>query len=218
MIGIVSASTVQEFLAFASLGISHIVAREAADHILFLVALAAAYRPKEWRSVLWVVTAFTVGHSISLALAVSRRVPVPPKAIELAIALTILVTAIENLVATNRQQVGAAGARSWSFRYRPALAAIFGLVHGAGFAEYLRALFVEQVAVPLAGFNVGIEIGQVLVLSCAAIVLVVLDRVIDTLRARAAWWRLATHRSRVVLVSSIVALVAARWVATRAAW
>src|SRR5262249_50854053 len=113
---------------------------------------------------------------------------------------------------------GESRAPGWSLRYRPALAAIFGLVHGAGFAEYLRALFVEQVAVPLAGFNVGIEIGQVLVLSCAALVLVGLDRGIDVLRARAAWWRLATHRSRVLLVSSIVAIVAARWVAARAAW
>jgi HupE / UreJ protein len=204
----------QDFLAFASLGVRHIVAREAADHILFLVALAAAYRPTEWRSVLWVVTAFTVGHSISLALAVTGGVPVPPPVIELAIACTIMVTAIENLVASD----WTSGERSRRFRYRPVLAGIFGLVHGAGFAEYLRALFVEQVVVPLAGFNVGIEIGQLLVLACATVALVGLDRAIDVSRAHAAWWRLATHRSRVVLVSSLVAIVAARWVAARAVW
>ena len=214
MMSLWATSTVQDFLAFASLGIRHIVAREAADHILFLVALAAAYRPREWRSVLWVVTAFTVGHSISLALAVSGRVPVPPPVIELAIACTIMVTAVENLVATD----WVSGKRRWSFRYRPALAGVFGLVHGAGFAEYLRALFVDRVAVPLAGFNAGIEIGQVLVLSCAAVALVGLDRAIDVIRAHASWWRLATHRSRVALVSSLVAVVAARWVAARAAW
>jgi HupE/UreJ protein len=216
MMSIWATSTGQDLLAFASLGIRHIVAREAADHILFLVALATAYRPAEWRSVLWVVTAFTVGHSISLALAVSGRLPVPPPVIELAIACTIMVTAIENLVATD--WTSGTGERRWSFRYRPALAGVFGLVHGAGFAEYLRALFVERVAVPLAGFNVGIEIGQVLVLSCAAVALVGLDRAIDSIRAHASWWRLATHRSRVVLVSSLVAAVAARWVVARAAW
>lgn len=214
MISAGSASAQQDFLAFAALGVKHIVAREAADHILFLVALAAAYRPAEWRAVLGVVTAFTVGHSISLALAVTGRVPVTANVIELAIVVTIMITAIENLVATE----WSSGKRRWSFRYRPAFAAIFGLVHGAGFAEYLRQLFVEQVAIPLAGFNAGIEIGQIFVLSCAALALVTLDRALDALRAHVQWWKFATHRSRVVLISSAVAIVAARWIAARAVW
>ena len=67
-----------EFLAFLRIGFSHIVALDGADHILFLFALAAIYRPRDWRGALWVISAFTVGHSITLALAACRGVVTVP--------------------------------------------------------------------------------------------------------------------------------------------
>ena len=81
-----------ELAAFAQLGFRHIVSIEAMDHILFLLALAAIYRPRDWRDALWVVTSFTVGHSITLALAVTGVVTLPTALIEFLIPVTIVAT------------------------------------------------------------------------------------------------------------------------------
>ena len=124
-----------ELLTFIQLGFRHITNLQAMDHILFLLALAAIYRPRDWRNALWVVTAFTVGHSITLALAVTGAVVLPIKLIEFLIPVTIVATCIENLIVRDRATAPLKG------RYRPIFAAVFGLVHGAGFADYLRNLF-----------------------------------------------------------------------------
>jgi hypothetical protein len=93
---------------------------------------------------------------------------------------------------------------------------LFGLVHGAGFANYLKALFVERVAVPLFGFNVGIELGQVLVLLGAALLFLGADGSLERLRRRASWP--SALRLRVVGVSVAVILVASRWAVERSPW
>ena len=199
-----------ELLAFIQLGFRHIVNPEAADHILFLLALAAIYRPRDWRKVLWVVTAFTVGHSITLALAVTNTLTLPTDWIEFLIPVTIVATGVENLVVQD-------GARSFrGGRYRPVLSGVFGLVHGAGFANYLRSLFVARVAVPLFGFNVGIELGQVLVLSMTAVTFVAIDRGLELLRPRRSAG--TALRWRVVTISVVVIAVATRWAAQRVPW
>jgi hypothetical protein len=193
-----------ELATFVTLGFRHIVDIAALDHILFLLALAAIYRPRDWRGALWVVSAFTVGHSVTLALAVTGALVLPTPVIEFLIPLTIVATCIENLAVRDRRQ------EAWG-RYRPVFAAVFGLVHGAGFANYLRGLFVDQLALPLFGFNVGIELGQVLVLALAAVALAGLDRLLGLLPRRS----LGTLRLRVVAVSALVALIAARWAVER---
>ena len=158
-----------EFLTFVQLGFRHITNLGAMDHILFLLALAAIYRARDWRSALWVVTAFTVGHSITLALAVTGAVVMPIALIEFLIPVTIVATCIENIIVRDRAAAPLKG------RYRPVFAAVFGLVHGAGFADYLRNLFVDRIALPLFGFNVGIELGQIVVLIFAAAFLLAAD-------------------------------------------
>jgi hypothetical protein len=182
-----------DWLTFAHLGFRHIVDASAADHILFLLALAAIYRPSDWRRALWVVSAFTVGHSITLALAVTGAVTIPSPVIEFLIPVTIMLTGVENLIVRD------------GGRYRPVFAGVFGLVHGAGFANYLKSLFVDHVAVPLFGFNVGIELGQIVVLSAVAIGLAGVDRLIPV-------------RIRVVAVSTVVAIIAAGWAVERRPW
>ena len=102
-----------EFLAFAGLGFRHIVNSAAADHVLFLLALAAIYRPRDWRDALWVVTAFTVGHSITLALAVTNTLALPTAWVEFLIPVTIVATGIENLLVHDRAHT------LWGGRYRP---------------------------------------------------------------------------------------------------
>lgn len=199
-----------EFLTFAQLGFRHIVDVEAMDHILFLIALAAIYRFRDARNALWVVTAFTIGHSITLALAVTGLLALPSTLIEFLIPVTIVITGIENLIVSDRTRA------PWGGRYRPVFAGVFGLVHGAGFANYLKALFVEHIAAPLFGFNVGIELGQIVVLIAAAVLLGALDRGIAALRLSSDRW--PALRVRVVAVSLLVVMVGSAWAVERSPW
>ena len=199
-----------EFLTFLQLGFRHIVDLEAMDHILFLVALAAIYRFRDLKRVLWVITAFTVGHSVTLALAVTGILTMPSAIIEFLIPVTIVATGIENLLVRDRERA------AWGGRYRPVFAGVFGLVHGAGFANYLKALFVDRLAVPLFGFNVGIELGQIVVLALIAVAFLVLDGSIRRLRAPSASWE--PLRVRVVAVSLLVVTVGSAWAVQRSPW
>jgi hypothetical protein len=190
---------VSDLIAFAGLGFRHIVDPGSTDHLLFLVALAAIYRGAEWRAALPVVTAFTVGHSLTLAVAVSGSAPLPTSLIEFLIPVTILLTGAENIVGGARMP--GSGLR----RYRPVLASLFGLVHGAGFANYLSGVFAGPVAVPLLGFNLGIELGQVLVLAGLAVALVAVDAIVGP-------------RRRTVLLSAATGTAAAAMAAGRLPW
>jgi len=195
-----------EFGVFVTLGFRHIVDLEALDHILFLVALAATYRVRDWRDALWVVSAFTVGHSVTLAFAVTGALVLSPRLVEFLIPLTIVAACVENLVVREQRRTG------WRGGYRPVFAAVFGLVHGAGFASYLRSLFVDRIALPLFGFNVGIELGQVVVLVLGAVALAALDRLLALAATRRG---ASVLRWRVIAVSAAVALIAARWAVER---
>lgn len=199
-----------ELSTFIQLGFRHIVDAGAMDHILFLLALAAIYRGRDWRDSLWVVSAFTVGHSMTLALAATGALRIPSRLTEFLIPLTILATGIENIWVRNRSQAPLQG------RYRPIFAGVFGLVHGAGFADYLQRLFTGSIVVPLSGFNLGIELGQLVVLAAAGGVLASLDRLLLLLRAPGA--APSPYRLRVVAVSLIVVAVAAQMAAARRPW
>ena len=190
-----------EIATFVQLGFRHITDLDAMDHILFLVALSAIYQPKDWRKALWVISAFTVGHSITLALAVTGAIRLPTRVIEFLIPITIIATCIENIIVRDRERAPMRG------KYRPVFAGVFGLVHGAGFANYLRDLFTDHIAVPLLGFNIGIEVGQIVVLAIAAVALVTIDRLL----------RLPL-RARVVAISTIVLAVATHWAIQRNPW
>jgi hypothetical protein len=199
-----------ELISFIRLGFRHITDLEAMDHILFLVALAAIYRGRDWRDSLWVISAFTVGHSITLALAVTGTLLLPTRIIEFLIPVTIVATGLENLVVTNRARAPLAG------RYRPVFAGVFGLVHGAGFANYLRELFSGSIALPLFGFNVGIELGQLVVLLVAGLGLAALDHVFGLATSR--WPLLSPYRIRVIAVSLAVVAAATAMAASRTPW
>ncbi len=199
-----------EFLSFVHLGFRHIADVGAMDHILFLLALAAIYRGPDWRDSLWVISAFTIGHSITLAVAATGVLRIPTPLIEFLIPLTIVATGIENVVVRNRSQAPLGG------RYRPVFAGIFGLVHGAGFATYLQSLFTGSIVVPLFGFNLGIELGQLAMLAAAAVVLAGIDSLVTAVRQTGALP--SAYRLRVLGVSLVVVLVAARMAAARSPW
>jgi hypothetical protein len=199
-----------ELLAFMELGFRHIVDVSAMDHILFLLALAAIYRWRDWRDALWVVSAFTVGHSTTLVLAVTGTLTISSQLVEFLIPLTIVAACAENLMVRDRARA------PWGGRYRAVLAALFGLVHGAGFATYLRSLFVDHIAVPLFGFNIGIEAGQIVVLACAATLLTLVDASLR--RMHLPRGAPAPLRLRVVAISTVVMIVAGAWAIQRNPW
>ncbi len=194
-----------ELFTYLRLGFHHVASLGALDHILFLCALAAVYRPRDWKSALWVISAFTLGHSLTLALVVTRVVELPESWIEFLIPLTILLTCVANLVEQRK-------ATDPPDRRRAIAAIIFGLVHGAGFAGYLRAMFLDPITLPLIGFNLGIEAGQILVLSIVCLTLTMADRLLGVGLPGAS--PIGFHR-RMTLVSSLAGVVAAGMAVTR---
>ncbi len=149
---------------YLQLGLRHIADLSGYDHILFIAALSIPYSFADWRRLLWLVTAFTVGHSITLVLATLQLVTIAPTVVEMLIPLTILGAAALAVVEQRRASSRQDGAVP---RVRFVLAAVFGLIHGLGFSGYLRSLLGEEerMAIPLLGFNVGLEIGQLAILS-----------------------------------------------------
>ena len=141
------------FPTYFQLGFEHITDLNGYDHMLFLLALCAAYRYSEWKQILVLITAFTVGHSVTLALSVLNVIPINSTWIEFLIPVTIFATSIKNLLA--KQQKAA------TTTYLMAL--IFGLIHGMGFSNYLRSLLGDELLLPLFAFNIGIELGQMIV-------------------------------------------------------
>lgn len=193
-----------DFVAYLQLGFRHIVSTSAADHVLFLLVLAAIYRPRDWRAVIWVVTAFTLGHSLTLALAVTGLLALPGAWVEFLIPVTIVATGIENLILRERAASGRGA------RHRPVIALVFGLVHGAGFAGYLRGLLLDDIGWPLLGFNLGVELGQLTVLAATAALFLVIDRSLGRLR-EVIRFRVAPFHLRLTAVSTAVAAVATVW-------
>lgn len=156
-----------DFLIYLRLGFDHITDPRGYDHILFVVALCAVYTLRQWRQVLILVTAFTIGHSITLALATLRLINYSTALIELLIPVTILITATTNFFykEPKRRLLSAAKQPGAVGRYGLALA--FGLIHGMGFSNYLRSLLGREANIvqPLLAFNIGLEIGQLVIVS-----------------------------------------------------
>jgi HupE / UreJ protein len=148
-----------------------------------------------------------VGHSVTLALAVTDVLVLPSRVVEFLIPVTIVATGIENLLMRDRAARGAGA------RHRPIFAALFGLVHGAGFAGYLKSLFMDHIALPLLGFNIGIEAGQIVVLLAAAVLFVGADGLLRTLPLRKGWPD--AFQLRVLTVSAVITIVASGWAVER---
>ena len=159
------------FATYLHLGFLHICNPRATDHLTFLLALCAPYVLADWRRVLALVTSFTVGHSLTLALATLRLVTFPPATIAALIPVTIMATAVFNLARAGRPCLPTApprrGPAPLLLTAPNALAAAFGLIHGLGFSNYLRELLGQQArpVLELLAFNVGVELGQVLIVS-----------------------------------------------------
>lgn len=146
---------VSEFQAYMTLGLRHITDPRAYDHLLFVVTLCAPYTTREWKRILLLVTAFTLGHSLTLAMAALAIISPPQAVIETLIPLTIIGTAFQNLLVNNPSQN----------RSRYLLVLIFGFIHGMGFSGYFKSLLGDSANIiyPLFAFNLGIEAGQLII-------------------------------------------------------
>jgi hydrogenase/urease accessory protein HupE len=154
-----------DFGLYFELGYQHIADLRGIDHILFVMALCLRYQFEDWRKILVLVTAFTIGHSITLAMSVFNLLDYPVKWIEFLIPVTIVVTAISNVFV-----------KKFVYKTRfPVIyffALFFGLIHGLGFSNYLKSLLGTNTNIvsQLLAFNLGLELGQLLIVSCVLLI------------------------------------------------
>ena len=169
----------QDFLFYLKLGWEHIISLDALDHQLFVLVLVAVFGLKDWKKILWLVTAFTIGHSITLAMSVLDLLRVPGTWVEFLIPVTIFITATDNILMRNRPK------NLMQMNYY--LALFFGLIHGMGFANTARVMMSEEQNIfwPLLGFNIGLELGQIVVV---AIILAVLFILVDLFKVSRKDW------------------------------
>ncbi|RYE28660.1 MAG: HupE/UreJ family protein [Sphingobacteriaceae bacterium] len=146
-----------DFSLYFQLGLQHICDWKGYDHILFVTVLCGIYQLQDWKKVLVLVTAFTIGHSVTLALSVFNILRINTSLIEFLIPVTIVLTALNNIGKRSIPQ------KNSSITYF--LALFFGLIHGLGFSNYLKSLLGRDtnIVAELFAFNIGLESGQILI-------------------------------------------------------
>ena len=151
----------QDFLFYLQLGWEHIISKDALDHQLFILALIAIFSFRDWKKVLILVTAFTIGHSLTLVLSALDVFRFPCDWVEFLIPCTIVFTALDNIIFSKNEK------KLIQLNYY--LALLFGLIHGMGFANSVRMMLASEqdITLPLFGFNVGLELGQIVVVAIA---------------------------------------------------
>ena len=151
----------QDFLFYLQLGWEHIISKDALDHQLFILALIAILSFRDWKIVLILVTAFTIGHSLTLVLSALDVFRFPSDWVEFLIPCTIVFTALDNIIFSKNEK------KLIQLNYY--LALLFGLIHGMGFANSVRMMLASEqdITLPLFGFNVGLELGQIIVVAIA---------------------------------------------------
>jgi hypothetical protein len=153
------------FITYLELGYQHIAGLDGMDHILFLVVLTSPYTIQRWKILLLMVTAFTIGHTLSLALAATKAVDANRTWIEFLIPVTIVLAGLFNIFRKSK---------STKTPWLTLLAVVaFGLIHGVGFSSFFQSLLgkEESIIMPLLAFNLGIEFGQILIVMVVVILL-----------------------------------------------
>jgi len=164
----------QDFWLYFTLGFEHIADLAGYDHIIFVLALCLRYTFDDWKRIVVLITAFTIGHSITLALSTLNYINVSSELIEFLIPVTIVITALSNI-------------RQKEFRFKTRfppiyyLALFFGLIHGLGFSNYLKSLLGKDTNIipQLLAFNIGLEVGQLLIVALVLIVSLICIRFLN---------------------------------------
>ena len=181
-----------DFSLYFQLGLEHIADIYAYDHMIFIISLCVIFTLKDWKKVLVLVTAFTIGHSITLALAVLEMLNIDKDLIETLIPITILFTCLVNI----GMMILGKEVKTMSFHY--VLALFFGLIHGLGFANYLKVLLMGMgsTTLPLFSFNVGIEIGQIIIVAFYFLLYYLIQKLTNI-----------NHKKWVISISTLIGLI-----------
>ncbi|MDO8999113.1 MAG: HupE/UreJ family protein [Bacteroidota bacterium] len=149
-----------EFWIWFSTGVEHILDLNGYDHILFVTLLVFSYSFNKWAKLLLLISAFTIGHSISLALAVTNQITLPVTLVEFSIGFSILITAVYHLLNFKKTE-------DKNSVFLIFVVSFFGLIHGLGFSYLLKSMLgrEESVFYPLLYFNLGLEVGQLIIVS-----------------------------------------------------
>ena len=168
----------KDFLFYLQLGWDHIISLDALDHQLFILALIAAYSFKDFKRLLILITAFTIGHCITLALSSFDIIRVKSDWIEFLIPCTIVITALDNILFKGKHP------------YQYYFALFFGLIHGMGFANTARMMLAKEqsITVPLLGFNIGLELGQIVMV----LIILTIFTILTKLKLNPREWLLIT--------------------------
>ncbi|TCP23995.1 HupE/UreJ protein [Tenacibaculum skagerrakense] len=147
-----------DFILYFKMGLFHVLDIKAYDHILFLIVLAVVYQFKQWKKVVWLITLFTIGHSITLALSAYNILKVRADLVEFLIPLTIFITGLMNVLTARKASVGKENQNLF-------FALFFGLIHGLGFSNYFKAMIgrSEDKLFPLIEFALGVEVAQIII-------------------------------------------------------
>lgn len=193
-----------QFELYFGLGKDHILDyANGYDHILFVIALCALYQMRDWKQVLVLVTAFTIGHSITLALSTLDVISVKAELVEFLIPVTIFITAASNIFKKEDSFSGRAIQLNYFY------AAFFGLIHGMGFSNYLKSILGrdQSIVSQLFAFNLGLEFGQIIIV---AILLIGSFILIDLFGVNRRDWKL--------VISSAVAGIALILIKDKVFW
>ena len=148
-----------EFVFYLKQGVDHILDMQGIDHMVFVITMCAFYRLQDWKKTLVLITAFTLGHSVTLILAGLDIIRVNQTFVETLIPITILATSIFN--------VAHSGGENRKFNLNYLFGLMFGLIHGMGFSNFFRSMMMgmgdDSIVMPLLSFNIGIEIGQIVI-------------------------------------------------------
>ena len=164
-----------DFWIWFSSGFQHILDWNGYDHILYVVALCVLFTVKHWKKLLVLVTAFTIGHSLTLAMSALDIVVIKQSLIEALIPLTIMSTCIINILYRKKSDTSQ---NKINYNLNYILSLVFGFIHGMGFSYLLKSMLgkEEDIVFPLLSFNLGLELGQVIIVISMLLVSVFLTR------------------------------------------
>jgi len=184
------------------MGLFHVLDIRAYDHILFLIVLTVVYLFKQWTKVLWLITLFTIGHSITLALSAYNILNINSNLVEFLIPLTIFITGLMNVLTAKKASVGKENQNLF-------FALFFGLIHGLGFSNYFKIMIgkTSDKLVPLIEFAVGVEAAQIIIV----LVILLIGTLVQSIFG-------VNRRDWILIISSIVIGFAFQMMINRVFW
>ena len=191
-----------DFILYFKIGLFHVLDIKAYDHILFLIVLAVVYQLKQWTKVLWLITLFTIGHSITLALSAYGILKVNANLVEFLIPLTIFITGLMNVLTARKASVGKENQNLF-------FALFFGLIHGLGFSNYFKIMIGKTAnkLMPLLEFASGVEAAQIIIVLTILLVGIVTQSIFNVNR-----------RDWILVISSMVMGFAFQMMIDRVFW